>query len=113
GNGTSFATNLPLPTNLNGTEVKVTDSMGTERQAGLFFVSGPANQINYHVPSGTAIGVATAVVTLNGNIVAAGPVNVVSLAPALFAFRGDGKGVVAGVADRGQGGNPEFGINFD
>src|SRR5215813_10085254 len=113
GNGTSFATNLPLPTNLNGTEVKVTDSMGTERQAGLFFVSGPANQINYHVPSGTAIGVATAVVTLNGNIVAAGPVNVVSLAPALFAFRAVGKGVVAGVALWVQGAAQKFDIIYD
>jgi uncharacterized protein (TIGR03437 family) len=103
GTGTTFGTTLPLPTNLNGTMVSVTDSMGTERQAGLFFVSGPANQINYNMPPGTAIGVATAVVTLNGNIVAAGPVNVVSLAPALFTFLGTGNGTVAGYALRVRG----------
>jgi uncharacterized protein (TIGR03437 family) len=96
--GTAFATTNPLPTNLNGTEVKVTDSGGTERQAGIFFVT--AGQINYHMPPGTADGVATAVVSLNGNIVSAGPVNVTSLSPGLFTFPGNGQGVVAGVALR-------------
>jgi len=100
---TGFAPGTPLPTNLNGTEVRVTDSAGTERPAGLFFVTGL--QVNYQMPPGTADGVATAVVTLNGNIVSAGPVVVTGLSPGLFTFRGDGTGVVAGVVLRAQGAN--------
>jgi uncharacterized protein (TIGR03437 family) len=109
--GTAFATTNPLPTNLNGTEVKVTDSAGVERQAGIFFVT--AGQINYHMPPGTADGLATAVVTLNGNIVSAGPVNIVGLSPGLFTFPGNGQGVVAGVALRVRNGVQTTDTIFD
>ncbi|HKQ74391.1 MAG TPA: PKD domain-containing protein [Blastocatellia bacterium] len=108
---TGFAVTNPLPTDINGTQVRVTDSGGTERQAGLFFVT--AGQLNYHMPPGTAIGVATAVVSRNGTIVAAGPVNITSLAPGLFTFPGTGAGIVAGVALRVQGATQTFDQIFD
>ncbi len=108
GNGVNFAATVPLPPNLNGTELKVTDSTGTERQAGLFFVSGPANQINYQMPPGTANGVATAVVTLNGTAVAAGPANIASLAPGLVTFSGTGVGLMAAVVLRVRGNDQTF-----
>jgi uncharacterized protein (TIGR03437 family) len=50
-----------VPTNLQGTSVKVTDKAGTERLAPLFFVS--PNQINLQIPPGTAPGAATLTVT--------------------------------------------------
>src|SRR5262249_59465252 len=100
---TTFAPSVPLPTMLGGTDVKVTDSTGTERPAGLFFVSGPANQINYQMPPGMADGVATSVVTLNGNIVAAGGESIAALAPGLFSFIGNGQGTVAGYLIRVRG----------
>jgi len=76
--GVLAATTVPLPTNLLGTTVKVTDSAGTTRDAGLFFVS--AGQINYQVPPGTVDGLATVVVAINSNIVGAGAMNIQSRA---------------------------------
>ncbi len=51
------ASGLPLPTTLAGTMVKVTDSQGVARLSPLFYVS-PA-QINYLIPTDTALGAAT------------------------------------------------------
>ena len=51
---TDGAAMLPLPTNLDGTTVTVTDSAGAARQAPLFFIS--ATQVNYEIPVGTANG---------------------------------------------------------
>ena len=48
---TAFATALPLPASLGGSEVTVSDANNQTRNAGLFFVS--ANQINYLIPEGT------------------------------------------------------------
>ncbi len=106
--GTNLATDsanaqtLPLPTNLLGTSVRVRDAAGTVVPAPLFFV-GP-QQINYFLPAGMAEGVATLTVTLNGNVVAVGQVQVAKLAPGLFAQNANGKGVAAAVALRDLGG---------
>ncbi len=93
----SRPTVLPLPTNLNGTTVKVKDSMGAERLAPLFYV-GPA-QVNYEVPSGTATGEALVTFTSADGTISTGTVNVTAVAPALFSANGDGwsaPGIIVG-----------------
>ena len=92
--GTAIATSLPLPTQLGGLTVKVTDAAGAERDAPLFFVS--PNQINYQVPAGTSVGIASiAVYDSGGNIVAGGTVPITAAAPALFSANASGEGVPA------------------
>ncbi len=56
-NTTEQAATLPLPTTLGNVTLTIRDSTGTDRQAGLLFVS--PGQINYVVPAGTASGPAT------------------------------------------------------
>src|SRR5262249_35887821 len=94
---TQVATTLPLPTSLAGTTVKVKDSLGTERLAPLFFVS--PGQVNYQVPPGTAAG-ATIIIISSGargsESISAGASQIVTVAPGLFTFNGDGKGAPAG-----------------
>ena len=95
---TGFGTSLPLPATLGGVSVAVTDALGIERLAPLFFVS-PA-QVNYQVPSGTALGDATVLIknvaTGQGSIaVAQGIVSVSGVAPGLFTANSSGGGVPA------------------
>lgn len=95
------ATTTPLPTSLAGSTVRVRDSVGTERLAPLFFVS--AGQINFLVPTGTALGTATITVTNSNGATAAGTINITSVAPGLFAANANGQGVAAAVAFRVRG----------
>lgn len=97
-NNTQAVAAQPLPTNLGGTTVRVTDARGTARLAPLFFVS--PGQINFLVPAGTAIGTATALVTVDGTTFADGPLTVGTIAPALFSFNADGRGPAVGVVLR-------------
>ncbi len=93
-----IAIGLPLPTQLAGTTVKVKDSGGMERNAPLFFVA--PNQINYLVPSGTAIGTATVIVTSGDATVSTGSINIAAVAPGLFTANASGQGLAAAVALR-------------
>jgi uncharacterized protein (TIGR03437 family) len=95
---TEKATTLPLPTNLAGTTVKVLDSAGVERTALLYFVS-PA-QVNYQVPAGTALGLATVTVTNAEGVRYAASVEIASVAPGLFSASGTGQGLAAANALR-------------
>ncbi len=88
----------PLPTMLAGSTVRVRDSAGTERLAPLFFVS--PGQINFLMPPGTALGTATITATGGNGAMAAGAVDIVAVAPGLFAANADGQGVAAAVAVR-------------
>jgi uncharacterized protein (TIGR03437 family) len=76
----------------------VKDSAGVERRAPLFFVS--PGQVNYLVPEGTAAGAATVAITSGDGSLAAGAVNIASVAPGLFTANADGQGVPAGLAMR-------------
>lgn len=96
--GVLSAAGLPLPTDLGGTKVKVRDNAGTERDAGLFFVS--TGQINYLIPAGTANGAATVTVTRNNTPIATGAVTIDTVAPGLFAANANGQGVAAAVVFR-------------
>ncbi len=85
-------------------EVIVTDALGVERTAPLLHVS--AGQINYVVPQGTAPGPADVRVVQAGGTVAAGTLDVATVAPSLFSANGDGRGVAAASAVRiGAGGS--------
>lgn len=98
---TETAGSLPLPFSLAGTTVRVRDSANAERLAPLFFVS--PGQINYQIPPGTANGTAT-VTIINGNgAVAAGNIQINTVAPGLFAANANGQGVAAAVVLRIRG----------
>ncbi len=92
------ATSLPLPLALDDTTLRVRDSLGVERMAPLFFVS--AGQANFLVPAGTAMGVATAILTNRQGEKVIGGVDVSSVAPGLFAANANGQGVAAAVVLR-------------
>jgi uncharacterized protein (TIGR03437 family) len=80
--GTEQATQLPLPTTLQGAQVQLTDSAGNVSSAPLLFVS--AGQINYQIPSGVAAGMVTATVLNGTTAVATGLLEVESTAPTIF-----------------------------
>ena len=95
---TISATSLPLPTSLGGTSVRITDSKGVERLAGLFFVS--PEQINYLLPADLAEGVARVAVTssnIGNGKTSIGLIDVAPFAPSLFTANADGKGLAAAV----------------
>jgi uncharacterized protein (TIGR03437 family) len=92
--------------------VKVRDSVGEERLAPLFFVS--PEQINFQVPRGTAVGMATVMVTSGDNIVAAGLARIAGVAPGLFSANSTGRGVAAGFWTRvAEGGAQSVDYLFD
>ena len=96
--GIVVAIDLPLPTSLAGTVVKITNSEGTEYLAQLFFVA--PGQINYLIPKDVAPGLALVVVETNGQEVARGTLRINDVAPSLFAANANGQGVAAAVALR-------------
>jgi uncharacterized protein (TIGR03437 family) len=95
------ATTVPLPTQLDGTEVRVRGADNVDRSAGLFFVA--PTQINYLIPAGTPNGSATITVRRNGTDVAQGTVTVQTVAPGLFSANASGQGVAAAVLFRRRG----------
>ncbi|MDQ3011521.1 MAG: c-type cytochrome [Acidobacteriota bacterium] len=94
---TAVAGALPLPQVLGGVSVVVKDLLGVERLASLFFVS--PTQINYELPAGTAIGESSVTIKQNGqngqngNTVAAGILQIASVAPGLFTADASSRGV--------------------
>jgi uncharacterized protein (TIGR03437 family) len=73
-------------TNIGGTTVTVTDASGAQRLASLSYVS--PGQVNYLVPSGTALGTATVTVSVGGTAVASGSVTIAAIGPGLFLYGG-------------------------
>jgi uncharacterized protein (TIGR03437 family) len=86
---------LPLPTELLGTRIEITDSGGTTHLAQLFFVS-PA-QINYLVPAETALGAAVVRVFSGAGGMLEGSLLLESVAPGIYTANGAGFGVAAGL----------------
>lgn len=95
---TLAATSVPLPSELGGTIVKVKDSKGDERVAPLFFVS--PSQVNFQIPSATAIGFGTIKITNNAGKTVNGGVLITAVKPGLFTATNDGTGTIAGSALR-------------
>jgi uncharacterized protein (TIGR03437 family) len=107
------APSVPLPTELDGTQVQIRDAGNTTQPAPLFIVT--PQQINYLIPPGTANGPATVTVLRNGTPFAQGMINVDTIAPALFTANQTGRGVPAAVIFRVRGGQvtsePLFQLN--
>ncbi len=95
------APGIQLPTSLEGTTVSVRDSLGVSRLAPLFFVS--FGQVNYLMPSGTALGPATVTVTNGGGLMSIGNVTIVTVAPGIFTVNSSGSGLPAALALRFRG----------
>jgi len=96
--GTEQATQLPLPTEMQGAQVQLTDSGGQVSLAPLLYVS--PGQINYQVPSGVAAGVVTATVLHGTDAVATGLLEVQSIAPTIFTANEQGTGLPAALIQR-------------
>jgi uncharacterized protein (TIGR03437 family) len=96
--GTVVATATPLPTALAGTSVTVRDSANVDRLAPLFFVS--AGQINFLIPTGTAPGDATIIITGGDGRRSTGRAKIETVAPGLFSANSNGVGVAAAVVLR-------------
>ncbi|MBI1760082.1 MAG: hypothetical protein HYR56_01470 [Acidobacteria bacterium] len=99
--GNASAATQPLPTTLRDTTVRVRDSAGVERLAPLFFV-GPS-QVNYLVPTGTANGPATVIISGADNRLSATNIIITTVAPGLFTANANGQGVPAGYLVRVRG----------
>ncbi len=98
----AVASTVPLPTELDGTQVVVRDAFGNDRNAPLFFVA--PTQINYLIPQGTGPGNATVTVKRSGTDVAQGTVTIETASPALFSANASGQGVAAAIVLRVRNG---------
>lgn len=111
-NGTFLATpGQPLPTNLGGTTVTIRDSKGVERLAPLFYAV--AQQINFQIPSGTALGYGAVIVKINNAVVSAGAIKIEAFAPGVFTAPSNGSGIAAGKVQRVRNGNSTFEEMFE
>jgi uncharacterized protein (TIGR03437 family) len=108
---TAVATTVPLPTELQGTKVEVTDSQNATRLAPLFFVS--PGQINYLIPAGTALGAARVTVTSGAGGTITGSLQIERVAPALYTANAQGNGVAAALFLRVAGEARTQGLIFD
>lgn len=94
--GGGFASALSTPsrvsTSLAGVSVEIKDATGAGQLASLLVVS--PSQINFVVPSGTAVGPATVTVNTNGPSFSR-PIPIATVAPGLFAANGQGVGPAA------------------
>lgn len=104
-NSIAAATTLPLPTSLGGIQILVRDSQGMERVASLFYVS--PTQINYLIPAGTSVGIATVIFLKDGRTISTSQITVASIAPGIFTFSQDGRGVPAAFAIRIKANNDQ------
>ena len=84
---------VPLPTNLGGVSIRVTDSEGADSPAAFFFSSNL--QSNFLIPAGAALGDAVLTVFQGDQILATGSVRIEPIAPTLFAANANGMGVAA------------------
>lgn len=107
------AQSLPLPTQLAGTTVRLTDSTGAEFLAALFYVS--PTQINYLLPAALAPGAVTVKIVSESGATSFGLETVRRVAPALFTANASGRGAAAGQAVRVRNGTQtEFSLaQFD
>lgn len=104
--GTAVANTPTLPLTLAGTTVRVRDSRGMTLDAGLFAVT--PTQVNFLVPTGTALGDATVIITSGNGTVTTGTTRIAAVAPGIFAANADGRGVAAGVVLRVRNGVSSF-----
>ncbi len=92
--GIQQANQVPLPTDLAGSQVKVTDSSGTARFAGIFYVS--PSQVNFEIPPSTATGAATVTITNASGGSSTGSVQISTTTPSFFTANSAGTGLASG-----------------
>jgi uncharacterized protein (TIGR03437 family) len=92
------ARNLPLPVELAGTSLSITDSLGVTRPAPIFYVS--PGQVNFQVPAGTASGPAQVLVSRTDTVTSRGTLQIAPVSPDLFTANSNGQGVAAATALR-------------
>ncbi len=97
---------IQLPTTLGGTTVKVRDSAGIERDAGLFYID--PIQVNYLIPEGTAVGVATVTTNASNGAISTGPVTIAAVSPGVFTAAANGSGVAAADIQRVNSGQSTY-----
>jgi uncharacterized protein (TIGR03437 family) len=90
---TFSALELPLPMQLGGVSVQLTDSANATNPVGLYMTS--QGQVNFLVPSNVAVGAGSVTVTSNGGTSSKGKVLISQVAPAIFAANENGTGVAA------------------
>jgi uncharacterized protein (TIGR03437 family) len=95
---TQAAGSIPLPLELGGVTVTVTDSGGGRYRAPMIYAS--PSQINWVVPAGVRPGSAAVTVAAGGRVLATGAVQIERVAPGLFTANADGRGAPAAVAVR-------------
>jgi len=106
--GTNLATatassgSSPLPTSLGGTYVRVIDSAGTGRRAGLFFIS--PSQVNLLVPAASTLGACRLVIVSGAGDVSSAPCAIAAVAPGVFTANASGGGLAAAQILRVNGG---------
>ena len=89
----ALASEVPLPTSLDGVEIEVMDAANQAHAAGIQFVS--PQQLNYVVPEASAPGLARVRVRHEGELIAAGTVMIGTVAPSIYTVNGQGTGVAA------------------
>jgi uncharacterized protein (TIGR03437 family) len=102
---TQSALSQPLPTQLGGASIMVTDAAGGQQPAPLIYAS--PTQINFVVPHGTAPGLANFVVSAGATTQTA-TATIQPVAPTLFSANQSGTGVAAATALMTQAGNPKL-----
>jgi uncharacterized protein (TIGR03437 family) len=95
---TASASSLTLPVTLGGIQVLLRDAAGTQRAAGLFYVS--PTQINFHVPTMTVAGDAVLIILRDGATVGQGTAEIHRVAPTWFTANTDGTGLPAALVQR-------------
>ncbi|HKX27724.1 MAG TPA: SBBP repeat-containing protein [Blastocatellia bacterium] len=98
--------NQPLPFNVGGITVDVTDGLGVTRPAQIFFVS--QTQVNFLMPSGLAAGAGRIQVLKNGVVVSTEDVLIAGVSPGLFAKNANGQGVAAALVLRIRANGTQF-----
>ena len=112
GTGAADVTELPLPTELLGTTIEVTDSQGTAQLAKFFALR--ENQANYLIPAGTALGPATIKVTSGSGNMLTGVVQIEAVAPGIYTANAQGTGLAAALVIHIRGdGSVEQTLTFD
>ena len=97
---------IQLPIVLGGTTVRVRDMSMNDRAARLFFVS--PGQVNYQIPSNTAVGTADVTITNSNGIVSTGKIKVSAVSPGIFTVTSDGNGLAAAQIQRIAGAASSF-----
>jgi uncharacterized protein (TIGR03437 family) len=103
---TVSAESTTLPIELGGVRVRVRDSLGAERWAGLLFVS--PGQINYQIPEETAAGMSEIEVIGPSGSASIGVIPISRTAPGLFSLNASGNGLAAAFIYRTIGGQSTY-----